>query len=268
MPAALLSLFSIPNALRGTLGRARAAVGALRPREERPVFHWNPWQPYWGEAYGPELKRWLLAPVFAELDADGKIGDVIVDFGSGAQPVTRLLKAGPRRKRILVDIAAENTRTDDEQKLRLDVAKLGDDSALSFRKALARARRFLGLTPGESDVPAVDTMVFSEILNYVDFRDVISRAGAYLKPNGRIIVVNFPLRGNLALFSERGLKNNYELYAFLEQEAFEIEQKRFPCRAAGEADEAEELIILVARKKAPVPFVLTFQAADASSDAA
>ena len=33
-------------------------------------------------------------------------------------------------------------------------------------------------------------------------------------------------------------------------------------------DEAEELIILVARKKAPVPFVLTFQAADASSDAA
>ena len=27
----------------------------------------NPWQQYWGESYGPELKRWLLEPVFGKL---------------------------------------------------------------------------------------------------------------------------------------------------------------------------------------------------------
>jgi hypothetical protein len=68
----------------------------------------NPWQQYWGESYGPELKQRLLKPVFGKLETEEKIGNLIIDVGSGASPVTRLVKAKPGRKRICVDIAADN----------------------------------------------------------------------------------------------------------------------------------------------------------------
>jgi hypothetical protein len=69
--------------------------------------HINAWQEFWGETYGPELKQHLLGPVFAKLEAENKIGDLIVDVGSGAVPVTQLLKPKANRKRICVDIAAD-----------------------------------------------------------------------------------------------------------------------------------------------------------------
>src|SRR5580704_19661346 len=68
----------------------------------------NPWQEYWGESYGLELKQWLLKPIFDKLEAEEKIGNLIIDVGSGASPVTQLLKTKPSRKRICVDIAADN----------------------------------------------------------------------------------------------------------------------------------------------------------------
>jgi hypothetical protein len=71
----------------------------------------NPWQQYWGESYGPELKQRLLNPVFWALEAEEKIGNLIIDVGSGASPVTRLVKTKPERKRICVDIAADNVES-------------------------------------------------------------------------------------------------------------------------------------------------------------
>ncbi len=93
-----------------------------------------------------------------------------------------------------------------------------------------------------------DTIVFSDTLNYMDFRKVLSGFAKYLKPDGRIIVLNLPYRGNCSLFSEKGLKDNRQLYAFLEEHQFEIEHKAFPKRPRNETDESEELIVLVARK--------------------
>jgi len=52
----------------------------------------NPWQQYWGESYGPESKQLLLKPVFDKLETEEKIGNLIIDVGSGALPVTQLLK--------------------------------------------------------------------------------------------------------------------------------------------------------------------------------
>ena len=68
----------------------------------------NPWQQYWGELYGPQLKQRLLKPVFDKLETEEKVGNLIIDVGSGASPVTQLLKTKPARKRICIDIAADN----------------------------------------------------------------------------------------------------------------------------------------------------------------
>jgi hypothetical protein len=222
----------------------------------RPIFGKRPgqgegipWQEYWGETYAPELKQRLLKPVFDELESEGRIGDLIVDIGSGAQPVTRLLEPRPGRKRICVDIAADNRGSVDELRLRLDGEKIGQLDRLSFRKALLRGCAFLGIDPRKDvEIQRADTIVISDALNYVDFRKVLCGFASYLKPNSRIIILNLPYRGNHSLFSDLGLKDNRQLYAFLEEQHFEIEHKAFPKRPPNETDESEELIVLVARK--------------------
>jgi len=51
-----------------------AAILILNWLIYKPMFgkrhdrqHANPWQQYWGESYGPELKQRLLKPVLASL---------------------------------------------------------------------------------------------------------------------------------------------------------------------------------------------------------
>jgi hypothetical protein len=80
---------------------------------------------------------------------------------------------------------------------------------------------------------------------------VIAGAAKFLKPGGRVIITNLSTRGIREEFAPNGLKTNESLYPFLEEEDFEIGSKDFPCRPKGATDEAEELIVLVA-KKCPV----------------
>jgi len=208
------------------------------------------WNQHWGDTYGPELKKRLLGPLFDRLETDDQIGNLIIDVGSGAAPVTRLLKTKPERKRICVDVAADNGLSADELMVRLDAGRVGDFGALSFRKALLRASRFLGMDPRtKAGREYADTVVFSDILNYVDFWKVLHGFAQYLKPGGRMVIVNLPIRGNRPLFSVKGLKDNRHLYAFLFEHHFEIEYKSFPKRPRDATDESEELIVLVARKR-------------------
>src|SRR6516162_1056542 len=161
----------------------------------------------------------------------------------------QLVKAKPGRKRFRVDIATDNVGSLDELRIGLEAEKVGQFMTLSFRKALLRVCAFLGINPQtETKSERADTIVFSDILNYVDFRKVLNGFAEYLKPGGRIIVFNLPNRGNGLLFSDNGLKDNRQLYAFLEEHHFEIEHKAFPKRPRNETDESEELIVLVARK--------------------
>ena len=209
----------------------------------------NPWQEYWGESYSLQLKQRLLKPVFDKLETEEKIGNLIIDVGSGASPVTQLLKTKPSRKRICVDIAADNVGSLDDLRVRLDAEKVGQFGTLSFRKALLRVCAFLEINPKtEAKTECADTIVFSDTLNYVDIRKVLNGFAKYLKPDGRIIILNLPHRGNRLLFSDKSLKDNRQLYAFLEEHHFEIEHKAFPKRPRNERDESEELIVLVARK--------------------
>ena len=99
--------------------------GCRHDRQDPNLWqHANPWQEYWGESYGPELKQHLLEPVFARLETEQKIGNLIVDVGSGALPVTQLVKTKPGRKRICVDIVADNVGSLDELRIRLDADKV------------------------------------------------------------------------------------------------------------------------------------------------
>jgi hypothetical protein len=209
----------------------------------------NPWEENWGASYGPELKRHLIDSVFKRLDSEGKLGNLIVDIGSGASPVSQLLPSAPERQFIFVDVAGANGVSLDTQHLRLDAEDITRPGSLSYRKALIRVCRFLHMDPrAQAREERATAMVFSDILNYVDYRGVVGGFANFLKTGGRIIIINHPNRGIRARFSERGLKRNDDFYLFLEEQYLEIESKEFPCRPVGETDEFEEMIVLVARK--------------------
>ena len=122
--------------------------------------------------------------------------------------------------------------------------------SIGYCRALLRVCRFLGRAPrsfGREE--EATTILFSDILNYVDFRKVVGRSAEFLKTEGRIIIVNLPGRGVREEFSENGLKKNEDPYHFLEERNLAIESKAFPCRYRGVTDESEEMIVLAARKR-------------------
>ncbi|MDR3402157.1 MAG: hypothetical protein P4L99_06625 [Chthoniobacter sp.] len=209
----------------------------------------NVWEENWGASYSPELKRRLLGKLLDDLDREGKIGNLILDIGSGADPVSKLLPSSPDRKFVYVDIAGGNSCTLGAQSIRFDVEQITRPESISYRRALLRVCRFVGGDPGAPmGEGQATTILFSDILNYVDFRKVVGCFADFLKPDGRIIIVNFPGRGVREEFSENGLKKNEDLYQFLEGQNFAIERKEFPCRPEGATEESEEMIVLVARR--------------------
>jgi len=209
----------------------------------------NQWERNWGESYSPELKKRLFGPILAQLDREGKIGDLVVDIGSGARPVSGFLTATPGRKFIFIDRAGNNRRVSESQYLRCNAESVTRPESLSYQKTLVRVCRFLGRDPAMPAAPELaTTLLFSDILNYVDFRTVIGGFSKFLKPDGRIIIANLPTRGIEEEFSANGLKRNEDLYCFLEEQNLEIEFKDFPCRPKGATEESEEMIVLVARK--------------------
>jgi len=188
------------------------------------------WKPHYGLAYDLSTKRGHLVPLLRKLDSLGKLGKVIVDVGSGSTMVSdgagRKIPAiyTPRGKKLIrVDLATphESRRVGDVLELQADIEHTTVDSTKQ-RKKLVGLARFLGLDP-RSKAEVVDSIVMSDILNYVDFRRTIQGLSKYLKNNGRIVILNKPERGHKKSFSEHGVKRNGELTNFLRRNGFEIE---------------------------------------------
>lgn len=178
------------------------------------------WQEHWGKGkYHPEIRTTNIEPYLEKLDSKGKIGMVVVDVGSGKFPVSEILKK-ENRKIVNLDIEAKDEESEGSLYLKADA---GDDpSSLSFLRKLNKISKYLNIDPRESK-EAVDSFIFSSLLNYVDFKTVIKNAGTYLKPGGRIIIFNKPGWGEKQLFSAKGVKNNNDLFDYLEENGYTIE---------------------------------------------
>lgn len=203
------------------------------------------WERYWGLEYNASFKN-DIGLVLKVLEADGIIGNVVVDVGSGACTVTRALKGD--HKVITVDLCGVQTRSQNSMHLQFNVESLIDEGKADTRYAVAKVAKFLGIKKGDcDDKKHLDTVILSEILNYVDFMNVIKSLKRYLKKGGRLVIVNMPGRGIPRLLSLAGIQSNFALFAFLESEGFVIEEKFFPWQPDDQPEGDKELIILVAR---------------------
>src|SRR5258708_19975068 len=94
----------------------------------------------------------------------------------------------------------------------LDAEKVREAVQLGSRKALLRVGAFLGINPRkDQETERADTIVISDTLNYVDFQTVLNGFAKFLKPNGRIIILNLTYRHYPSILSKSVLYHNYHL---------------------------------------------------------
>lgn len=209
--------------------------------------HERPWEEHWGRPYNVQFKTDLFRFIFQDLEMEDKLGDVIVDVGSGAFPASAFAPNRKGRRSITIDLEAPNLRYANIQHIGANAELVAHPHSIHFKRALGRARSFLNIPKGGGRRDYVDTMLFSELLNYVDFRRVLKGFSQFLKPDGRMIIFNMPGRGFSELFSSRGVKSNDDLLSALATFNLEIEYKEFPL-GKDRLPPEHNLIMLVAVK--------------------
>lgn len=198
----------------------------------------------------------------ARLNAEGKLGSVILDLGSGTShrarysvplnpdyyPISgkKIIRAdilAPSKFNVFSGPAGETIAT-----LRHDIQKP------PTKPILARLSKFLGINPANCSAP-IDTVLMSDILNYIDYKKTILNVSRYLKKGGRLII-NHSDVGIVDLFHDKRPKTNQELADFLESNGFKIEHLTSSSYTDSQYMEVNaikemhpnEQIVLVARK--------------------
>lgn len=223
------------------------------PRDRRPDSERKAelWELHWGATYNQNLKEQYVKPLFAKWEREGKIGAIVADIGGGAFPVSDYIPGS--HKIITVDIAGYERESEDKRRIRYDIEKVSDESSFSTRKALVKLADFLDIDPrNEASSEQIDTMIFSDVLNYVDYETVLAKCAEYLKTDGRFIIINKPGRGFVLSFSDKGVKTNERLINILKGQHFEIEQIE-PIGASAEESNSDDvfdstMIAIVAKK--------------------
>lgn len=194
------------------------------PLTKREQVH--EWRTFFGGEYAREHKMPFVQPILDNLDRQGQL-DVIIDVGSGMYPLS--YKFHGKKKTILVDIVAPDIQDGNLMYMQFDIDNLADTAKRETREALRRAGDFLGIDRNiECNPQQADLVIFSEILNYVDYQGAIRNFLKYLKPGGRIMILNGANRGIRKLFSPKGVKENVDLMRFLWDEGLDMEDMGYP----------------------------------------
>jgi|SRR3989344_2844589 len=210
--------------------------------ELEPNERMRAWKPHWGSDYNNERKGVVFRDLFARIEND--LGKVIVDIGSGKDHVTQYLSR-PHTV-ITVDIAGDESVEQNRAHINYDVDRINRVDEFGTKKFLVKIAQAIGAGPRSPSPAQVDTFIFSEILNYVDYEVVLMECKKYLKPGGRIVIHNMPNRGEKELFSEKGVLNNLELRAYLSDDLGLIVEK-FDPEIFDEPDNS--MVTIVAQKK-------------------
>ena len=182
------------------------------------------WKDRWGnQSYDEFEKSEDFKKIFRTMQEHGLLGETIVDVGSGATSLTEYLPDPLNYKIITVDIGGENEQKKNNLHVQYDLDHIQDKGSYETRKALVKISDFLDIDPKSIEKEHVNTIIFSEILNYIDYKKVLAECAGYLKVGGRFIIFNKPNRGFKHAFFEGGVKSNTDLQNFIRSLNFEIE---------------------------------------------
>lgn len=212
----------------------------------------NFWEKAGGASdYNAEWKEKVLHYMQKVLARQGvSMGDSILDLGSGVRPVSRFI-APDESKVIYVDFNAPDPAVQHPDSLHIakDIPSLIDSDSFAAKRSLVESARFLGKDPRQESSEHIDTVIVSDLLNYVPAAAVLTRAYEYLKPGGILIVLNQPGRtfehAGHSLDPE-GISNNDDLISILEDDLHmtalhtDITKDKYFIGAYQKADEASK----------------------------
>lgn len=167
-----------------------------------------------------------LRPLLKLFDDEGMIGNIVLDVGGGRRPLSFFLgKEG--RKLLTLDFVKPVIGAGDFHHLKGDIRLANDPTSFARRKAVLQVAEWLGIDPRSAKPEQVDTMIFSEILNYVPYQETLRSLVPYLKPGGLLIVHNQPGRTfegkGESLLDPEGVKSTPEMMQFIEKLGFRIQ---------------------------------------------
>ena len=175
--------------------------------------------------YDDQVKYHALVNLFARLERTGvKVGPIIFNIGGGVKPDQHLQWEQREDAQIFsVDFVAPIDSSLGH--IDADINTVTKPETVAYRKKLLEISDSLGIDPKAASKEQVDTMIFSEVLNYVPYQEVLRSSLEFLKPGGVIVIFNFPGRtfpGMEKHLHEEGSKSNDELSNFLRELGLEI----------------------------------------------
>lgn len=222
-----------------------------------------------GREYNRATIKDHIKSILREFDAEGKMGQTILDIGSGAHPVSEIFDSKQDKKVLNVDFFAPKTSKVSENRMivQQDIDELSETNPdFHFKRNIVLIRKFLGINNKENEifdhgVEEIDTLIMTDILNYLDYKKIFPLISRYLKQGGRVVIGNKPGRGRRNFFPENrqggkeangeGVQTNSELLKLLDDEGFEIEFLKVGEWIESEAekeDDEKRYVTIVARK--------------------
>jgi len=219
----------------------------------------NVWNDYWGSLYNQTRKE-SYRDLILDMGKKRLLGKNILDLGCGYQPIISSLP-DQYFKKIYLDLSSGielNHSNNANLFVRMDVHDLLNSHQKSYQKYMKKIFKFLGEDEFEineftKENLYMDTIVYSDILNYIDYQQVFKKLYRFLRVGGRKIIFNKINMGIYELFSPLRPKSNWEILRFLQMDLRMVIEfrKAAPIIWGNENDFEQSCYIFVAKKKYP-----------------
>jgi hypothetical protein len=178
------------------------------------------WAKQWGNGYSPDFKMREIRPLVEQMEMAGRLGQRILDVGSGSIPPGGSPYPVEGKKIVRLDIGAP-----EPSRIREGVLELQCDIE---RFSAGDALKAAGHVGAQTPLQAFEAIFFLDILNYVDSKETLGKFLELLEEGGRIIISNFANMGVTVLFSEKRPRTNGELVRQVMESGMRIEHLNHP----------------------------------------
>ena len=201
------------------------------------------------EMYGVDYRdpwKWkIVGSLINEILNEDDKPSSIMEVGAGKYPMSECVE-DKKHKILQIDVGGPENKAVSISKLqaRYDIENIipTDENKEEMINNLERFNQlmlFLNSDYAEEKPESIDLLIFSDTLNYVDYKSAIKAIKKYLWENGKLAIYNCPERGETTYkryFSEKGAKSNIALVKFLLEEGFIIKTLKLKVVDNGEIE--------------------------------
>jgi len=216
---------NVPSSIFSPKSKIAKLPSQIRPEQIRCWEHRRFSNEYYGTSYSPRSTRQRGMSLLLKLHKENKLGKLVLDVGSSTNPLSFAFATNRGHVILCVDIALGNNKEYIDWRgaiyspmiiVKGDVQDIDRVLQKQIVKELFKDNNIQS--------PKFDSVICSDILNYVNYQKVLIDVLRHMKQDSCLIIVN--MAGIVAeerLASEYGVKSNAELLSFLKWMRLNIE---------------------------------------------